>query len=73
MPPDLEDALRALAAAADFARRYRVKLTGDYLARLAVVEALPQNQAGADKGGRWRGSVASHRARAARAVRQPRR
>jgi hypothetical protein len=45
----LEDGLRALAAATELARSMRVDLTDDYLKLIALVEALPQNQSGADK------------------------
>lgn len=56
MDPDLERALRGLEEAAEFARTYRFEMTEDYLELVARVEALPRNQAGADKSGRWLGS-----------------
>jgi hypothetical protein len=43
------------------ARSIRVELTDDYLAMIAVVEALPQNQSGSDKSRRGRPGRA-HRA-----------
>jgi hypothetical protein len=52
--PELARALRGLDEAAEFARTYRFELTDDYLALIARVEALPQNQPGADKSGVWR-------------------
>jgi hypothetical protein len=53
--PTLEDGLRALDEAAALAKDIRVELTEDYLRLIAAVEALPQNQSGADKSGRWHG------------------
>ena len=58
MDPELERALRGLKEAAEFARTYRFELTDDYLALIARVEALPRNQSGADKSGRWLGDPA---------------
>ena len=55
MDPELERALRGLEEAAEFARTYRFELTDDYLALVARVEAMPQNQSGADKSDVWRG------------------
>ncbi|MGH9254138.1 MAG: hypothetical protein ACRD3C_06165 [Vicinamibacterales bacterium] len=55
MDPELERALRGLEEAAEFARTYRFELTEDYLALIARVEAMPQNQSGADKSAVWRG------------------
>lgn len=55
MKPTLEDALRGLEEAAEFAKSYRFEMTEDYLALIARVEAMPQNQTGADKSGRWLG------------------
>ena len=55
MKSTLEDGLRALRAATEAAALVRIELTDEYLALIAQVEALPQNQVGADKSGRWRG------------------
>jgi DNA-binding protein H-NS len=49
MKPTLEDGLRALREAAELAPHIKIELTEEYLALIAQVEALPQNQAGADK------------------------
>ena len=46
----------ALERAAEFARAYRFELDDDYRALIARAEALPANQSGADKSGRWLGS-----------------
>ncbi len=56
MKPTLEDGLQALREAAELARRIKIELTDEYLA--AQVEALPKNQSGVDKSGRWLGSRA---------------
>lgn len=53
--PTIEDGLRALAEATELAKTIRIDLTDEYLQLIAKVEALPQNQAGADKSGRWLG------------------
>ncbi|MBI4888395.1 MAG: hypothetical protein HY824_14970 [Acidobacteria bacterium] len=53
MDPELERALQGLDAAAEFAKSYRFELTEDYLALVARVEAMPENQSGADKSGVW--------------------
>jgi hypothetical protein len=53
--PTLEDGLRALAEAAEEAKSIRIELDEAYLRRIAEVEALPENQSGADKSGPWRG------------------
>ena len=50
-----EDGLRALREAAEQAPQIQIELTDDYLALIAHVEAMPQNQSGADKTGIWRG------------------
>jgi len=72
MDPELERALRGLDEAVEFAKSYRFEMTEDYLALLARVEAMPQNQSGADKSGRWRGSRAYAASLAARATLLPR-
>ena len=46
---DPEDALRALREAAALAPSIRVELDDAYLEALSTVEALTQNQSGADK------------------------
>ena len=58
MDPELERVLRGFEEAAEFAKTYRFELTDDYLALVAKVEALPRNQSGADKSGRWLGDPA---------------
>jgi hypothetical protein len=57
MPTTLEHALRALDEAVERAKSIQIDLTDDYLQRIAEVEALPQNQSGADKSGRWLGGL----------------
>ena len=49
MRPTLEDGLRALREAAEQASSIRIELDEEYLRAIAAVEALPRNQAGADK------------------------
>jgi hypothetical protein len=49
MAVTLEDGLRALDEAAELARSIRIDLDSDYLRAIAYIEALPQNQSGADK------------------------
>ena len=53
MKPTLEDGLRALREAAELAPHIRIELTDEYLALIAQVEAMPQNQSGADKSHIW--------------------
>ena len=72
MDPELERALRGLAEAVEFAKTYRFEMTDDYLALIARVEAMPPNQSGADKSGRWRGNRAYAASLAARATLLPR-
>ena len=72
MSPELEKALRGLDDAAEFARTYRFEMSAEYVALIARVEALPQNQTGADKSGRWRGSRADATSLRARVRRNPR-
>jgi hypothetical protein len=69
---ELERVLRGLEKAAEFAKTYRFEMTDDYLALIARVEAMPQNQSGAAKPGRWRGSRAYAASLAARATLLPR-
>ena len=57
MKPTVEDGLRILREAAEQAAQIRIELTDDYLALIARVEAMPENQPGADKSGRWRGGI----------------
>lgn len=49
MRPTLEDGLRALAEATELAKSIRVELDEEYLRLIALAEALPSNQPGADK------------------------
>jgi hypothetical protein len=53
--PELERVLRGLREAAEFAKTYRFEMTEEYLALIARVEAMPQNQSGADKSHVWPG------------------
>jgi hypothetical protein len=69
---ELEDILRGLEEAAEWAKTYRFEMTDDYLALIERVEARPENQSGADKSGRWRGSRAYSQSIAARATPVPR-
>ena len=55
MADDLERILQGLKDAEAFAKTYRFEMSDDYLALVAYVEAMPQNQAGADKTDRCRG------------------
>lgn len=54
MTSPLEDGLRALAEATELAKSIRIELDDDYLRAIAIVEALPENQSGADKSWVWR-------------------
>ena len=49
MRPTLEDGLRALREASEQAASIRIELDEEYLRAISLVEALPQNQSGADK------------------------
>ena len=49
----LEDGLRALREATERAADIRIEVTEDYLQLIAQVEAMPQNQSGADKSHVW--------------------
>jgi hypothetical protein len=71
MADDLERVLRGLKAAKEFARTYRFEMTDDYRALIARVEAMPRNQTGADRTGRWIGSRADMRAFRARVTPAP--
>ena len=62
MADDLDRVLRGLEAAQEFARTYRFEMTDEYRALIARVEAMPRNQPGADKSGRWVGSYANAKA-----------
>jgi len=44
MKPTVEDGLRILREAAEQAAQIRIELTDDYLALIARVEAMPENQ-----------------------------
>jgi len=54
MGPTLEDGLRALREAAEQAPSIRIDLDDAYLRAIALLEALPCNQSGADKSWVWR-------------------
>lgn len=56
MDRELKQALEGFEVAAEFAKTYRFEMTEDYLELIARVEALPRNQSGSDKSGRWLGS-----------------
>ncbi len=58
----LERVLRHLDEAVEFARTYRFEMTDDYRQLIARVEAMPRNQSGADRSGRWIGSCADAKA-----------
>jgi hypothetical protein len=68
MKTTLEDGLRALAESAELAKSIRIELDEDYLRAIAIVEAMPENQSGADKSWVWRlvDQSARHFARAVR-------
>lgn len=72
MDRELEGILRRLEEAAEWAKTYRFEMTDDYLALIERVEAMPRNQSGADKSGRWLGSRTHAQSMAARATRVPR-
>jgi hypothetical protein len=55
MGSESDGALRALREAEEFAKSYRFELSDDYLALIDAVEAMPRNQSGSDKTGRWLG------------------
>lgn len=55
MSSDLEDVLRKLRESAESAADVRIELSNEYLALIARVEALPENQPGAHKSARWIG------------------
>ena len=61
MPPTLEDGLRALREATEQAVLIRIELDERYLRAIALAEALPENQSGADKTWLWRMVDAFHR------------
>ena len=54
MKPTLEDGLRALREASEQAASIRIELDAEYLRAIAIAEALPENQSGADKTWVWR-------------------
>jgi hypothetical protein len=56
MRPTLEDGLRALRESSELAKGIRIELTDEYLRLIAIVEAMPQNQSGAEKSSRWLGN-----------------
>ena len=72
MADNLDRVWRGFEEAREFAKRYRFEMTGEYRALIARVEALPDNQSGADKSGRWLGSRTDQEALRARATLAPR-
>lgn len=62
MADDLERAREWFRQAEEFARTYRFEMTDDYRALIERVEAMPRNQSGADRSGRWIGSYADFEA-----------
>ena len=54
MKTTLDDGLRALAESSELAKSIRIELDDGYLRAIAIVEALPENQSGADKSWVWR-------------------
>lgn len=56
MASELERVRECIREAEEFARTYVFEMTDDYRALIERVEALPRNQPGADKSGRWIGS-----------------
>ena len=54
MDSSLEAGLRAIDESAELAKSIRVDLDDEYLRAIALVESLPQNQAGSDKSWVWR-------------------
>ena len=72
MASDLERALKGLDDARAFAAAYWFEVTDAYRALILQVEALPRNQPGTDKSGRWLGSRADQEALRARTTVGPR-
>jgi hypothetical protein len=58
MAHTLEDGLRALREATELAAQIRVEVDDQYRRAIAFVEALSQNQSGADKTWVWRADEA---------------
>ena len=56
MSDDLERVLQGLRDAQEFAKSYRFQMTDDYLALIARIEALAENQPGANKVDHWEGT-----------------
>jgi hypothetical protein len=71
MADDLDRVLRGLEEAQEFARTYRFEMTDDYRALIARVEAMPCNQPGANKSGRWRAAAPTDRPFSTRSSRHP--
>jgi hypothetical protein len=55
MRPSIDDGLRAIREAAELAKSIQIEVDTEYLRLIAIVEAMPQNQSGAEKTSRWRG------------------
>lgn len=53
MESELDAVLRMLREAPERAAKIRIEVTDDYLDLIARVEAMPQNQPGADKSHVW--------------------
>ena len=68
---DLERVLRGLEEAKEFARTDRFEMTDDYRTPIERVESMPRNQSGADRSGRWIGSLADSKAFRARVTSAP--
>ena len=62
MGTDIDRLLRELANAQEFARTYRFRMTDDYRALIGRVEAMSENQPGADKSAARSGNPAESRA-----------
>ena len=72
MDAEIERALRILDESVEQAKTIRIEVDEGYRRAIALAEALPQNQSGADKSGRWRGSRRYAESLIARATLLPR-
>jgi hypothetical protein len=55
MRPTVDDGLRAIREATELAKSIQIELDTEYFRLIAIVEAMPQNQSGAEKSSGWRG------------------